>query len=69
MCNTDPDGYSNLFLVKLRLDRLGTLDRKLRSRGLISSIYIIDAPPQGGESSSLGIDEPAAGEYDGMRVV
>ena len=69
MRNMDIEGYSNLFLVKLRLDRLGPLDRQLWSRGLISSIYIIDAPPQEGESSSLKTDVSAAGECDGMRTI
>ena len=59
--NTDDDGYSNLLLTRLHLDRLGTVNRVLRCLGFISGIYVMNASPQRSESSSLKIDGPRLG--------
>ncbi|KAL8788946.1 MAG: hypothetical protein Q9195_007062 [Heterodermia aff. obscurata] len=54
--DVDSDGYSNLFVVKLHLDRLGLLNRILWFFGFIQNIYVMNPIPQWSESSSLRID-------------
>ena len=56
--NMDAEGYSNLLLVKLHLDRLGTINRILWFFGFIKTIYVMNAPLEWSESSSQQIDVP-----------
>ena len=54
--STDQEGFSNLLLTKLRLDRLGTMNRMLRFFGFITSVYVTNVEPQWSESPTPRIE-------------
>lgn len=58
--NTAPDGRSNVLFIQLHLDHLGAFHQVLRSLGLLSTLYVMNATP-GSETSSTVHSHDGAG--------